>query len=84
MLCGLRNGAILSIDARQRPENFSSRLPRHQIPYRIHETSSGRAKKFHQERFEVSGLFLVNLSFCNAFTLFLAQYAERKKIFIEL
>ncbi|XP_031093468.1 uncharacterized protein LOC115998127 isoform X2 [Ipomoea triloba] len=55
MLCGLRNGAILSIDARQRPENFSSRLPRHQIPYRTHETSSGRAKKFHQERFELKG-----------------------------
>ncbi|XP_019157859.1 PREDICTED: DDB1- and CUL4-associated factor 4 isoform X2 [Ipomoea nil] len=65
ILCGLRNGAILSIDARQRPENFSSRLPRHQIPYHTHEASSGRAKKFHQERFELKG------NMCRSDTIFM-------------
>ncbi|CAH9068622.1 unnamed protein product [Cuscuta europaea] len=54
-LCGLRNGTILSVDARQRPQNFSVRLPKHQIPSHPHNISSGRSKKFHLEQFPVKG-----------------------------
>ncbi|CAH9089508.1 unnamed protein product [Cuscuta epithymum] len=54
-LCGLRNGTILSVDARQRPQNFSVRLPKHQIPCHPHNISSGRSKKFHMEQFPVKG-----------------------------
>ncbi|VFQ64270.1 unnamed protein product [Cuscuta campestris] len=54
-LCGLRNGTIFSVDARQKPRNISNRLPRNEIPFHPRETSSGRAKKFHLERLLLKG-----------------------------
>ncbi|KAI4332093.1 hypothetical protein L6164_017030 [Bauhinia variegata] len=33
ILCGLRNGAIITVDFRQKRERFSSRLVTHRIPY---------------------------------------------------
>ncbi|KDP43121.1 hypothetical protein JCGZ_26654 [Jatropha curcas] len=52
VLCGLRNGAILTVDVRENREGFSARLIRHRIP---HSTLG----KFHQNSskqwFEVRG-----------------------------
>ncbi|CAN4114093.1 unnamed protein product [Withania somnifera] len=40
VLCGLRNGTILSIDTRQKPGDFSGRLPRNRIPSHSNPSSS--------------------------------------------
>ncbi|KAI8524783.1 hypothetical protein RHMOL_Rhmol13G0176100 [Rhododendron molle] len=40
VLCGLRNGAIVTVDTREKSEGLSARLARHQIPY----TSQGTCK----------------------------------------
>ncbi|OAY54404.1 uncharacterized protein LOC110611784 isoform X2 [Manihot esculenta] len=43
VLCGLRNGAILTVDVREKQEGFSARLTRHKIPHtpfgRYHQNS---------------------------------------------
>ena len=33
ILCGLRNGAIVTVDSRERRESLSGRLITHRIPY---------------------------------------------------
>ncbi|KAF2286858.1 hypothetical protein GH714_033400 [Hevea brasiliensis] len=44
VLCGLRNGAIVTVDVREKREGFSARLIRHKIPHsplgRFHQNSS--------------------------------------------
>ncbi|XP_059654087.1 uncharacterized protein LOC132300849 [Cornus florida] len=58
VLCGLRNGAIVTVDARQKPEDFSARLTRHRISYPscgISEPSSRSDRKFSRQWFELKG-----------------------------
>ncbi|XP_071711193.1 uncharacterized protein [Rutidosis leptorrhynchoides] len=55
VLCGLRNGAIVTIDARQKPDSL---LPRHQIPFPSLKTSEsvcGRGQKRDKRLFEIKG-----------------------------
>ncbi|XP_058197752.1 uncharacterized protein LOC131313454 isoform X2 [Rhododendron vialii] len=40
VLCGLRNGAIVTVDTREKSEGLSARLARHQIPYASQGTSA--------------------------------------------
>ncbi|WCJ33277.1 Transducin/WD40 repeat-like superfamily protein [Euphorbia peplus] len=51
-LCGLRNGAIVTVDVREKREVFSIRLVKHRIPYsppgKLHQKSS-------KQWFELSG-----------------------------
>ncbi|KAA8537168.1 hypothetical protein F0562_029605 [Nyssa sinensis] len=57
-LCGLRNGAIVTVDTRQKPEEFSARLTRHRIPYPSRgtsEPSSKTARNFTKQWFELKG-----------------------------
>ncbi|XP_065853925.1 uncharacterized protein [Euphorbia lathyris] len=42
ILCGLRNGTIVTVDVREKREGFSTRLVRHRIPY-------SPLRKFHQK-----------------------------------
>ncbi|XVE67579.1 hypothetical protein DITRI_Ditri08aG0171700 [Diplodiscus trichospermus] len=49
VLCGLRNGAIVTVDVRENHESTSARLTRHRIPY----FSSGRSNQ--KKWFEVKG-----------------------------
>ncbi|TXG48400.1 hypothetical protein EZV62_027694 [Acer yangbiense] len=52
VLCGLRNGAIVTVDIRERPEGVSNRLIRHQIPYSpLHRTGQNSKKQW----FELKG-----------------------------
>ncbi|XP_076926278.1 uncharacterized protein LOC143589393 [Bidens hawaiensis] len=59
VLCGLRNGAILTVDTRQKPEDLRDRhLSKHQIPIpslKTGQSSSGRNKKRENKWFEVQG-----------------------------
>ncbi|XAR56192.1 hypothetical protein NMG60_11036573 [Bertholletia excelsa] len=58
VLCGLRNGAIVTVDARQKPEVFSGRLTRHLISYPSHGTSkpsSRTTQNFTKRWFELKG-----------------------------
>ncbi|KAK9268072.1 hypothetical protein L1049_010511 [Liquidambar formosana] len=58
VLCGLRNGAIATVDLRQKQEECSARLTRHHIPYPAHkifEHSSSTGRKFTKQWFEVKG-----------------------------
>uniref|UniRef100_A0A5B7BJG7 Uncharacterized protein n=1 Tax=Davidia involucrata TaxID=16924 RepID=A0A5B7BJG7_DAVIN len=58
VLCGLRNGAIVTVDTRQKPEGFSARLTRHRIPYAslgTSEPSSKTARNFTKQWFELKG-----------------------------
>ncbi|KAK8626552.1 hypothetical protein V6N13_134193 [Hibiscus sabdariffa] len=50
VLCGLRNGAIVTVDVRENQEHIVSKLTRHQTPY----SSSGRSNQ--KKWFEVRGL----------------------------
>ncbi|KAF8412632.1 hypothetical protein HHK36_000601 [Tetracentron sinense] len=54
VLCGLRNGAILTVDVRQK-QGFSSSLPRHQIRHPSHKVCEGSFQKFSKQWFEVKG-----------------------------
>ncbi|KAK3004988.1 hypothetical protein RJ639_019783 [Escallonia herrerae] len=58
VLCGLRNGAIVTFDTRQKPEGFSARLTSHRLPYPSRNTSkpSSRSdKKFSRQWFQLKG-----------------------------
>ncbi|KAK9067444.1 hypothetical protein SSX86_014773 [Deinandra increscens subsp. villosa] len=59
VLCGLRNGAILTVDTRQKPQDLHDRhLPKHQIPFpslKRSESSSVRSKKRENKWFEARG-----------------------------
>ncbi|KAI3725830.1 hypothetical protein L1987_65626 [Smallanthus sonchifolius] len=59
VLCGLRNGAILTVDTRQKPQDLHDRhLPKHQIPFpslKTSQSSSGKSKKRENKWFEVKG-----------------------------
>ncbi|KAM7530330.1 hypothetical protein LguiB_033740 [Lonicera macranthoides] len=58
VICGLRNGAIVTVDIRQRPEEFSARLSRHRIPYpsrNTSESSSRSGQKYSKKWFELKG-----------------------------
>ncbi|XP_021982609.1 uncharacterized protein LOC110878576 isoform X1 [Helianthus annuus] len=59
VLCGLRNGAILTVDTRQKPQDLRDKhLPKHQIPFpsiKASQSSSGRNKKRDNKWFEVRG-----------------------------
>ncbi|XP_050231926.1 uncharacterized protein LOC126680785 isoform X2 [Mercurialis annua] len=52
VLCGLRNGAILTVDIREKREGFSGRLIRHRIPYSQFATSRQNSSK---QWFELRG-----------------------------
>ncbi|XVF46084.1 hypothetical protein PTKIN_Ptkin02bG0259800 [Pterospermum kingtungense] len=49
VFCGLRNGAIITVDVRENQESISGRLSRHRLPY----SSSGRSNQ--KQRFELRG-----------------------------
>ncbi|XVE94315.1 hypothetical protein REPUB_Repub01dG0270500 [Reevesia pubescens] len=49
VLCGLRNGAIVTVDVRENQQSISARLTRHRIPY----FSSGRSNQ--KKWFELKG-----------------------------
>ncbi|XP_024963235.1 uncharacterized protein LOC112503429 isoform X2 [Cynara cardunculus var. scolymus] len=58
VLCGFRNGAIVTVDTRQKPEDLHDRLPKHQIPFPSFKTSassSGRGQKHEKQWFELRG-----------------------------
>ncbi|WMV08438.1 hypothetical protein MTR67_001823 [Solanum verrucosum] len=54
VLCGLRNGTILSIDTRQKPGEFSGRLPQNRIPCHSNGSSS-RFKSSARDSFQIKG-----------------------------
>lgn len=57
VLCGLRNGTILSIDTRLKPGEFSGRLPQNRIP--CHSSgSSSRFKSAARDSFQVLTAFI--------------------------
>ncbi|CAL5346632.1 unnamed protein product [Camellia sinensis] len=61
VLCGLRNGAIVTVDTRQKSEEFSARLTRHRIPYPSRGTckpSSRITQNFTKRWFELKGNIL--------------------------
>ncbi|KAJ7969388.1 DDB1-and CUL4-associated factor 4 [Quillaja saponaria] len=52
VICGLRNGAIVTVDFREKREEFSSRLIRYRIPCSHLDKTVGSSRK---EWFEISG-----------------------------
>lgn len=69
VLCGLRNGAILTVDTRQKPQDLQDQhLPKHQISFpslKTSQYSSGRSKKREKKWFEVTSISnYLNLHFC--------------------
>ncbi|KAK7303833.1 hypothetical protein RJT34_14750 [Clitoria ternatea] len=52
VLCGLRNGAIVNVDFREKRERLSSRLITHRIPYTSSEKNAGGSNK---EWFKLTG-----------------------------
>ncbi|XP_059293426.1 uncharacterized protein LOC132046717 [Lycium ferocissimum] len=54
VLCGLRNGTILAIDTRQKPGDFSGRLPHNRIPCHPDGPSS-RFKNSARDSFQIKG-----------------------------
>ncbi|KAG5516138.1 hypothetical protein RHGRI_036999 [Rhododendron griersonianum] len=58
VLCGLRNGAIVTVDTREKSEGLSARLARHQIPYASQGTckpSSTTPRNLTKRCFELRG-----------------------------
>ncbi|XP_010549785.1 PREDICTED: uncharacterized protein LOC104820856 isoform X2 [Tarenaya hassleriana] len=53
--CGLRNGAIVSVDTRERPGRVSSRLTRHQIRYHCHSSNKTGRRSSNRQWFELKG-----------------------------
>ena len=56
VLCGLRNGAVVTVDVREKQEGAYARHTRHRVPYpshRISEASSRTVQKFSKQWFEV-------------------------------
>ncbi|XP_044497321.1 DDB1- and CUL4-associated factor 4 isoform X2 [Mangifera indica] len=52
ILCGLRNGAIMTVDVRERPQGSARRLIRHRIPYSPFRRT---VKNTNKQWFELSG-----------------------------
>ncbi|CAL0301560.1 unnamed protein product [Lupinus luteus] len=52
ILCGLRNGAIVTVDFREKRERLSSRFIKHRIPY---SSSNKKAGSSNKEWFELTG-----------------------------
>ncbi|KAH7522813.1 hypothetical protein JRO89_XSUnG0102600 [Xanthoceras sorbifolium] len=51
VLCGLRNGAIVTVDIRERPGGVSNRLIRHRLPYSpLHRTVQSSNKQWFELR----------------------------------
>lgn len=57
VLCGLRNGTVLAIDIRQKPGDFSGRLPQNRIPCHP-DGHSSRVKSSARDSFQVSNAFV--------------------------
>ncbi|KAL6349856.1 hypothetical protein AAG906_001743 [Vitis piasezkii] len=58
VLCGLRNGAVVTVDVREKQEGAYARHTRHRVPYpshRISEASSRTVQKFSKQWFELKG-----------------------------
>ncbi|XP_043690194.1 DDB1- and CUL4-associated factor 4 [Telopea speciosissima] len=58
VLCGLRNGAIVTVDVRQRQQGLSARLPKHRVPYPSYKTqqsSRKNVKNLTHQCFELKG-----------------------------
>lgn len=70
VLCGLRNGAIVTVDTRQKPQDVHDRLPKHEIRFpslKTIESPSGRGQKRLRDKwwFEVSVISNIhNLLLC--------------------
>ncbi|XP_052203220.1 uncharacterized protein LOC127808690 isoform X2 [Diospyros lotus] len=60
VLCGLRNGAIVTVDTRQRSDGRSDRLTRHRISHQSHEIpkSSRTPQNSSKQWFELKGNIL--------------------------
>lgn len=67
VLCGLRNGTILAVDTRQKPGDFSGRLPQNRIPSHP-EGHSTMGRSSARDPFQVSNAFVRRVctffSFC--------------------
>lgn len=50
VLCGLRNGGIVTVDTRQKPQNLQDQFPRHRISF-----SSTKGQKHEKQWFEIRG-----------------------------
>ncbi|XP_042520984.1 uncharacterized protein LOC122094291 [Macadamia integrifolia] len=58
VLCGLRNGAIVTVDVRQRQHRSSARLPKHRVPYpsfKTQQSSRKNVKNMSYQYFELKG-----------------------------
>ncbi|KAJ9709429.1 hypothetical protein PVL29_001078 [Vitis rotundifolia] len=58
VLCGLRNGAVVTVDVREKQEGAYARHTRHRVPYpshRMSEASSRTVQKFSKQWFELKG-----------------------------
>ncbi|XP_077244367.1 uncharacterized protein LOC143884603 isoform X1 [Tasmannia lanceolata] len=69
VLCGLRNGVIVAIDVRQKPNSLalSTGLPRHRIAYssnKIREPPSGKCRSLTRQFFEVRGNLIPSSAIC--------------------
>lgn len=55
MLCGLRNGAILTLDTREKPRGHTAKLTRHKVPYPLSKQSHRQVGKVSKQWFELKG-----------------------------
>lgn len=60
VICGLRNGAIVTVDIRERKREFSDRFTKHRIPYPSHRNSepqsrASAARKYNNKWLELKG-----------------------------
>lgn len=63
VLCGLRNGTVLSIDTRQKPGDFSGRLPQNRIACHSNGSSS-RFKSSVRDTFQIKGKMYHSNTIC--------------------
>ncbi|KAF6136601.1 hypothetical protein GIB67_016057 [Kingdonia uniflora] len=58
VLCGFRNGAILTVDVRQKQQEHATRLPKHLMPsssHAVHDPSNRNLQNMSKRGFEVRG-----------------------------
>ncbi|GAA0148185.1 hypothetical protein LIER_36666 [Lithospermum erythrorhizon] len=55
ILCGLRNGAILTLDIRQKPRGHTAKLTRHKVSYPLPKQAHRPVGNFSKQWFEVKG-----------------------------
>nr|XP_043618271.1 DDB1- and CUL4-associated factor 4-like protein 1 isoform X2 [Erigeron canadensis] len=58
VLCGLRNGAIVTVDTRQKPQDLHAGCPKHEISFpsiKTGKSNSARGQKRDKQWFEVRG-----------------------------